>query len=75
MLIKTLKIWYRACYTLYKRRKIQKFNLEHNKNLSDLRFTVDQKNDMQLVEYVFKTLTIILNGKNWLSLKNKKCPL
>ena len=43
-------------------KKFKKFNLEHNKNLSDLRFTVDQKNDMQLVEYVFKNFN---NNFKW----------
>ena len=45
-----------------RRKKFKKFNLEHNKNLSDLRFTVDQKNDMQLVEYVFKNFN---NNFKW----------
>ena len=49
-------------HLILKEEKIQKFNLEHNKNLSDLRSTVDQKNDMQLVEYVFKNFN---NNFKW----------
>ena len=34
--------------------KFKKFNLVHNTNLSNLRFTIDEKKDLELVEFVFK---------------------
>ena len=35
-------------------KKFKKFNLVHNTNLSNLRFTIDEKKDLELVKFVFK---------------------
>ena len=53
-----------------RKKRFKKFNLKHNKDLSNLRFTVDEKKDIKLVEFVFKNFK---NNFNWQKLiKSKK---